>query len=116
MEQGLLGITEKFSTWANTLSSNPAFQNFVEYVQTNGPVLWDLLGNIANIFGDIIKAAAPLGEILLKAFESVTQSISDITPGLTDVVNTMIDAGTSIKDNWEPISAILLGCGSRLSV
>ncbi|HIE6629552.1 phage tail protein [Bacillus luti] len=114
MEQGLLGITEKFSTWANTLSSNPAFQNFVEYVQTNGPVLWDLLGNIANIFGDIIKAAAPLGEILLKAFESVTQSISDITPGLTDVVNTMIDAGTSIKDNWEPISAILLGAAGAV--
>lgn len=97
MESGLLGITEKFSTWANTLSSNPAFQNFVEYVQTNGPVLWDTLGNIANIFGDIIKAAAPLGEIVLAAFEGITQKISELTPGLTDVVTTMIDAGTTIK-------------------
>ncbi|QGF21720.1 putative tail tape measure protein [Bacillus phage vB_BcM_Sam46] len=114
MEQGLLGITEKFSNWANTLSSNPAFQNFVEYVQTNGPVLWDTLGNIANIFGDIIKAAAPLGEVVLAAFEGITQSISDITPGLTDVVQTMIDAGTSIKDNWEPISAILLGAAGAV--
>ncbi|HDR4393019.1 hypothetical protein V4C29_24195 [Bacillus cereus] len=120
MESGLLGITEKFSTWANTLSSNPAFQNFVEYVQTNGPVLWDTLGNIANIFGDIIKAAAPLGEIVLAAFEGITQKISELTPGLTDVVTTMIDAGTTIKDNWQGISTVFVslaaGVGSFLLI
>lgn len=120
MEQGLLGITEKFSTWANTLSSNPAFQNFVEYVQTNGPVLWDLLGNIANIFGDIIKAAAPLGEVLLSAFEGATQKISELTPGLTGVVQTMMDAGAKIKDNWQGISTVFVslavGVGSFLGI
>ncbi|WP_212934952.1 phage tail protein [Bacillus hominis] len=114
MENGLVGITEKFAQWGQSLSSNDSFKSFIEYVKTNGPVLWDVLGNVASVIGDIITAAAPLGTIVLQAFSDLTGKLSEITPGLTDIVTAMIDAGTSIKDNWEPISAILIGAAAAV--
>ncbi|WP_439022655.1 hypothetical protein [Bacillus thuringiensis] len=116
MEQGLVGITEKFAQWGQSLSSNDSFKSFIEYVKTNGPVLMEVFGNIGDILGDVVVALAPLGEVLLKSFEGLTEKISELSPGLKEVVQSAMEFGSVVADNWEPISAVVAGIATAIGV
>ncbi|MFC0271131.1 hypothetical protein ACFFIX_06655 [Metabacillus herbersteinensis] len=66
MQDGLVGLTEKFANWTSTLGDSDEFQKFTDYIRENGPLLLELLGNLVDIFIELAEAVAPIGEDILK--------------------------------------------------
>lgn len=65
MLDGLVQLTEQFAIWGQTLSENQAFQNFISYVQENGPKLLEFLGKTVELLVNFGIAMAPLADKVL---------------------------------------------------
>ncbi|WP_230184927.1 hypothetical protein [Priestia megaterium] len=79
MEASLVRLSQRFSEWAASLSGTQGFKDFVAYVQTNGPKLWDSLKNIGNTIVNIATALAPFGSIVLTVVDNLTSFAEKIT-------------------------------------
>lgn len=62
---GFADMAESFSDWAAGLGDSEGFEDFLAYIQTNGPKAIDLLGSIAHTFADLAVALAPIGAVSL---------------------------------------------------
>lgn len=78
MEEGLLSLTERFSEWASSLSQSTAFQDFIGYAMTNGPVLIGIVGDVLKTLGSLIVVLAPLGEHVLGVVSKITGFIASL--------------------------------------
>jgi phage-related protein len=63
---GFVNMSEKFREWASTLDENQAFQNFLSYVQENGPTMLSLIGNITKFLVNFGLAIEPIGTKVLE--------------------------------------------------
>jgi phage-related protein/uncharacterized protein YukE len=72
MQEGLLGMARGFSEWAASLKDSEAFQSFIDYTLTNGPIFLGVLGNLIEILTGIGIALAPLGAAALTVLENFT--------------------------------------------
>jgi hypothetical protein len=92
LERGILAVARDFDRWATSLGKTQGFQDFLDYISTNGPKVLDLLGATARTFIDIGRAAAPLGGPILDtltAFLNIIDSIANSnlgTPIFTGIV------------------------------
>jgi len=100
MITGLEKLTAKFKTWGQTLSQNKAFQNFIDYVQTNGPHVIALIGNLSDNISDLAKGMAPLGASVLKAinhFLKWTDAMMGAHPALAKVLGVVISLTGALR-------------------
>lgn len=56
---GFDSMTEKFDTWAQKLSTSEGFKKFVATVETDGPLILNILGQLASFIAKVVGA---LGE------------------------------------------------------
>lgn len=77
MEQGFLRMSESFREWADSLSASQKFQDFIAYVQENGPKLLSIIGNIVGGLVGMFSAFAPLSADMLTSFEQMTQKFKE---------------------------------------
>ena len=84
---GLLKFSQGLADASANLDSNQGFQEFLHYIQTEGPHALETLGSLANAFLQIVEAAAPLGGPVL----TVIGKFADI---LATIANS--DLGTPI--------------------
>lgn len=66
MLTGLVDLTQRFQDWGNELKNNKGFQDFIEYVRTNGPMFLSFLGQFVTFLINLGIAFAPIGQWLLK--------------------------------------------------
>lgn len=66
MSKGLVGLTHRFRVWAAGLGKSNGFQNFIDWVKENGPIVLGVLGDIGGALISVGKALAPLGMALIK--------------------------------------------------
>jgi hypothetical protein len=66
MMTGLADMMGRFKEWAKTLDKNPAFQNFIKYIQENGPAMLTFIGEMARLITSLATALAPLGARVLE--------------------------------------------------
>jgi hypothetical protein len=78
VDAGILKLAEDFDRWATSLGKTKDFQTFIAYIQTNGPHVVDLLGDTAQLFVDIVKAAAPLGGPTVQALDLIVKLLDAI--------------------------------------
>lgn len=76
--QFLLDGARGFDQWAQGLSETEGFQEFVDYLRTNGPIVADALSSIGRAVLEIVEAAAPLGGPVLEALGAVADVIANI--------------------------------------
>lgn len=87
MQEGLLGMSERFREWTASLSESDGFQKFVDYVRTNWP-------KVKEIFGDGI-----LGMVeMIAAFGPAAESFMD---NLVDMMNKFRDWAETLGSNDE---------------
>lgn len=98
-QDGLVSATQAFEDWAEGLTGSEDFQEFLNYVQDNGPQALETIGSIADMFLQVVEAAAPLGGPVLQVLET----IADIVATIADS-----DLGTPIIAAVSALSALNL--------
>ena len=73
---GLEHMTSAFADWAHGLQGSNSFQEFLSYIETNGPRVLDLLGSLGDLFVQIIEAAAPVGAVVVPALTALVKVVS----------------------------------------
>ncbi|WP_276312221.1 peptidoglycan DD-metalloendopeptidase family protein [Staphylococcus haemolyticus] len=78
---GIESVTEGFRKWSEELKRSDGFKQFVEYLETNGPKVWQLIKNITGVLWGLVKGMAPVA--------SVTLSVTNVITGwMASMVNT----------------------------
>lgn len=72
----LVQMSAKFAEWSATIAQSDGFQKFIEYVQTNGPTIMNLIGNIVMAVVNFGIAVAPLGQAVLQLVTAFTQWVA----------------------------------------
>jgi hypothetical protein len=105
MENSLVRLTQRFREWAASLSGTQGFKDFVAYVQTNGPTLWNTLTNVANTIVNVGTALAPLGQSVLTVVDNLTGFLEKVT-SVKDVVIVATTAFIAYKASVVALTAI----------
>ncbi|MEB7365443.1 peptidoglycan DD-metalloendopeptidase family protein [Staphylococcus borealis] len=78
---GIESVTEGFRKWSEELKRSNGFKQFVEYLETNGPKVWQLIKNITGVLWGLVKGMAPVA--------SATLSVTNVITGwMASMVNT----------------------------
>lgn len=75
---GFLQMSRDFATWSDQVDDTEGFQEFLDYVTSNGPQAWDTLGAIGNGLLQVVEAAAPVGEVALPVIEALADGLSTV--------------------------------------
>lgn len=92
---GMAGVTNTFKEWAANLSGTKQFENFIAYLNENGPKVWQLLKNIGSILVSVVQGMAPIGAFVLEMTLAFTGFIAKITQG-NPVLGAMIGILTMV--------------------
>lgn len=82
-------ISGRFATWGTSLKGSPAFEGFLSYAATMGPVVAETVGDIARGLFDVAKALEPISGPLLKVLGALFEGVSWIAtnfPGAIQLV------------------------------
>ncbi|GAA1138321.1 hypothetical protein [Nocardioides aquiterrae] len=74
--QGMVGYAKAFRDWADGLDQSQGFQDFVDYIQQNGPEAMDTLAAIAGALIALVTAAAPVGSAVLPVIEALADGLA----------------------------------------
>lgn len=72
------GAFARLRQWTAGLSVNPRFQEFLRYVQVNGPLVWSTLGSLANSLIQVGWALAPLAPPILAFVGAVADLVAEV--------------------------------------
>jgi hypothetical protein len=75
---GLLDMSRSFADWSANLDQSQGFQDFVSYIQTNGPAALDALGSIVNALAKLVEAAAPVGSATLPIITKLVDALAAV--------------------------------------
>ncbi|MDW4520484.1 terminase [Staphylococcus saprophyticus] len=64
-------MSAKFRNWSETIGKSEGFRKFIDYVQKNGPVIMQLIGNIVNLLVAFGTAMAPIASTLLNVITKI---------------------------------------------
>lgn len=98
---GIESVTEGFRKWSEELKRSDGFKQFVEYLEMNGPKVWQLIKNITGVLWGLVKGMAPVASVTL----SVTNAI---TGWMASMVNTHPMIGKILGSTVALTGAILL--------
>ncbi|KKI55473.1 Phage tail length tape-measure protein [Staphylococcus equorum subsp. equorum] len=77
--ESLAQMAKRFEQWSATIAESDGFQQFIQYVQENGPKLISLIGEIIKVIVNIGIALAPLGAKVLDVALSFTTWLEELT-------------------------------------
>ncbi|MCO4347518.1 phage tail protein [Staphylococcus agnetis] len=105
----LVQMTSKFRQWSETVGNSEGFKKFVEYVQQNGPVIMDLIGNIVRALVAFGTAMAPIASMLLRfvtALAGFVAKLFETHPAVAKVLGVLTILGGAVWALIAPFMAI----------
>lgn len=76
--KGMDNLAKRFRNWAENLDKTQGFKDLINYTRANAPKVGELIGNIVDVLVQFIKAAAPIGEFMLKNMVAFTGWIAKL--------------------------------------
>lgn len=89
---GIQDVTKGFAEWSEGLKKSDGFQQFVQYLETNGPKVWSLIKNITGTLWGLVKGMAPVGAAVLSmsnAFFKWTNEMTNAYPMIGKILGYM---------------------------
>lgn len=74
----LVKMTGKFREWSEQVGKSEGFKKFVQYVQQNGPIIMELIGNIVRALVAFGTAMAPIASVILKVVNKLAEFIAKL--------------------------------------
>lgn len=124
--QSLEQMTAKFREWSEQVGQSQGFKDFVSYIQTNGPLIMQLIGNIARGLVAFATAMAPIASAVLRVAVAITGWIANLfeahpaTAQLVGIIITLVGAFRfliapilAVMDFLGPLAARLVALVSR---
>lgn len=93
---GIQDVTKGFAEWSEGLKKSDGFQQFVQYLETNGPKVWSLIKNITGTLWGLVKGMAPVGAVVLSmsnAFFKWTNTMTNAHPILGKILGVLTAVG-----------------------
>lgn len=75
---GLQDMMERFREWSETIKESDGFQKFIDYIQTNGPTVISLIGNIVMMVVNFAIAIAPLAQKVLEVTNAIIEWLAEL--------------------------------------
>ncbi|PTH26006.1 peptidoglycan DD-metalloendopeptidase family protein [Staphylococcus arlettae] len=93
---GIQDVTKGFAEWSEGLKKSDGFQQFVQYLETNGPKVWSLIKNITGTLWGLVKGMAPVGAAVLSmsnAFFKWTNTMTNAHPMIGKILGLLTAFG-----------------------
>ncbi|WP_053017036.1 peptidoglycan DD-metalloendopeptidase family protein [Staphylococcus haemolyticus] len=106
---GIESVTEGFKNWSAELKRSDGFQQFVQYLETNGPKVWTLIKNITGILWGLIKGMAPVGAVTLSVTNAITSWMSSMMnthPLIGQLIGSIVAGGGALLLFLKPLFLI----------
>jgi hypothetical protein len=71
-------VAAGFDSWASSSSGQESIADFLSYAKENGPAVADLFSSLVGALAAIVKAAAPIGAVVLPGLTAVADMIKVI--------------------------------------
>jgi phage-related protein len=97
---GFLRMTQSFDQWAQKLATSKGFQDFVSYVQTNGPIVLNIIGQLVQLLAHIGAALSGMGGGSLQIIDKLLQGLNHLAttnPALFKLVTTVALLGFAMS-------------------
>lgn len=75
---GLVDMMERFREWSAVIKESDGFQKFIDYIQTNGPTVIGLIGNIVMMIVNFATAIAPLAQKVLEVTNAIIEWLAEL--------------------------------------
>lgn len=75
---GLVDMMERFREWSAAIKESDGFQKFIDYIQTNGPTVIGLIGNIVMMIVNFAIAIAPLAQKVLEVTNAIIEWLAEL--------------------------------------
>ncbi|HDL4717524.1 TPA: hypothetical protein PXC58_002545 [Staphylococcus aureus] len=108
--QSLEQMTVKFREWSEQVGQSQGFKDFVSYIQTNGPLIMQLIGNIARGLVAFATAMAPIASAVLRVAVAITGWIAKLFeahPATAQLVGVIITLVGAFRFLIAPILAVM---------
>ncbi|HHB2916938.1 TPA: hypothetical protein ACN8WF_002569 [Staphylococcus aureus] len=108
--QSLEQMTVKFREWSEQVGQSQGFKDFVSYIQTNGPLIMQLIGNIARGLVAFATAMAPIASAVLRVAVAITGWIANLFeahPATAQLVGVIITLVGAFRFLIAPILAVM---------
>lgn len=105
----LVKLTGQFRAWSEQVGKSEGFKKFVQYVQQNGPVIGQLIGNIVRALIAFGTAMAPIASVILKfvtALAGFIAKLFETHPAIAKMVGVMMILGGIFWALMAPVIAI----------
>ncbi|HFG2439523.1 TPA: hypothetical protein ACGGA8_000034 [Staphylococcus aureus] len=107
---GIFQSTAKFREWSEQVGQSQGFKDFVSYIQTNGPLIMQLIGNIARGLVAFATAMAPIASAVLRVAVAITGWIANLFeahPATAQLVGVIITLVGAFRFLIAPILAVM---------
>lgn len=97
--QSLADMSARFAAWSATIAQSQGFKQFIEYVQTQGPVLMSTIGSIITALVAFGTAMAPIGAKVLSLVAAMAQWVTGFAtahPQITAIIGSILLFGGAI--------------------
>ncbi|HGZ8770290.1 TPA: hypothetical protein ACOF9O_002251 [Staphylococcus aureus] len=108
--QSLEQMTAKFREWSEQVGQSQGFKDFVSYIQTNGPLIMQLIGNVARGLVAFATAMAPIASAVLRVAVAITGWIANLFeahPATAQLVGVIITLVGAFRFLIAPILAVM---------
>lgn len=110
----LVKMTGKFREWSEQVGKSEGFKQFVKYVQQNGPVIMQLIGNIVRALVAFGTAMAPIASVILRVVTAFTGFIAKLFETHPAVAK-MVGIGMILAGIMWALLAPIIAVGTVLS-
>lgn len=98
--QSMLTLSQRFAQWGQSLQSSDKFKQFMTFVKTNGPTVWEFFAQLGSLIINLGVALTPVGLQILKFANYImrlTNNFIQNNPQMAAFIGYLISFGAAAK-------------------